>query len=262
MSSRGTFNVDRDIFKHPLLEEGMPYSRREAWIWLIAEASYKPRRVLIAGKMHDVQRGELVVSTRYLATAWRWNHSAVRRFLDALKATQQRHTSDTANDTADGPMIDTQSGTGITRITICNYDRYQPNSKLTDTPSGAAKDAPTDTSHFSNTAENRHKSKEQITERKIRGAEAPPDFSVSTAPKQLAFEGNTIRLSQQHFDKWRESFRGIEDLRAELQVADDYYTDNPPRDGKWFIPVSRWLAKASREAVVRKEQANYGVTWQ
>lgn len=54
----------------------------------------------------------------------------------------------------------------------------------------------------------------------------------------------------------------LPDLRAELQAADDYYTENPPRDGKWFFPVSRWLAKANADATTRKEQANYGVTWQ
>lgn len=95
-------------------------------------------------------------------------------------------------------------------------------------------------------------------------AAEPPIFAPPerTAGKAYAFEGETIRLSKQHFDKWRESFRAIPDLRAELQAADDYYTENPPRDGKWFFPVSRWLAKANAEASERREQRNYGVTWQ
>jgi hypothetical protein len=95
-------------------------------------------------------------------------------------------------------------------------------------------------------------------------AAEPPIFSAPerAAGKAYAFEGETIRLSKQHYDKWRESFRAIPDLRAELQAADDYYTENPPRDGKWFFPVSRWLAKANADASERKEQRNYGVTWQ
>jgi hypothetical protein len=35
---------------------------------------------------------------------------------------------------------------------------------------------------------------------------------------------------------------------AELQKADDYYAETPPKDGKWFFPVSRWLARAHNEA--------------
>jgi hypothetical protein len=165
-------------------------------------------------------------------------------------------------------MIGTQAGTGITLKTIRNYNKFQPEAKQPGTPSGTQDGTPSGSSHFGNTAENRHKDKEQITNRKIGGASAPavepPIFLAPERPadKAYAFEGETIRLSKQHFDKWRESFRAIPDLRAELQAADDYYTENPPRDGKWFFPVSRWLAKANAEATTRKEQANYGVTWQ
>lgn len=268
MSSRGTFSVDRDIFRHRLFDDGAPFSRLEAWLWLIAEAAYKPRSVRIAGKTYDLERGQLAVSTRYLAEAWRWKHGAVRRFLDALRQAQDRHTTGTENDTPDGPMIGTHSGTGITILTICNYDKYQPDAKRTGTPSDTRSDEQSGTSHFGNTPENRHKGKEQITERKIGGASAPadelPNFVAPERPagKSYVFEGNTVRLTKDSFDKWRASYKAIPDLRAELQAADDYYTENPPRDGKWFFPVSRWLAKANADAVERKEQANYGVTWQ
>lgn len=268
MSSRGTFSVDRDIFRHQLFDDGAPFSRREAWLWLIAEAAYKPRSVRIVGKTYDLERGQLAVSTRYLAEVWRWSHAAVRRFLEALRAAQDRHTSGTETGTPDGPMIGTHGGTGITIITISNYNKFQPEAKQPGTPSGTQDGTPSGSSHFGNTPENRHKDKEQITNRKIGGASAPavepPIFVAPERPagKAYAFEGETIRLSKQHFDKWRESFRAIPDLRAELQAADDYYTENPPRDGKWFFPVSRWLAKANADATTRKEQANYGVTWQ
>jgi hypothetical protein len=57
-----------------------------------------------------------------------------------------------------------------------------------------------------------------------------------------AFEGTTIKLTEHGLRRWQIAYPGIPDLRAELQKADDYYTENPPKDGKWFFPVSRWLA--------------------
>ncbi|MBN8978030.1 MAG: YdaU family protein [Rhizobiales bacterium] len=107
-----------------------------------------------------------------------------------------------------------------------------------------------------------------LRKKKEGGASAPadelPNFVAPERPagKSYVFEGNTVRLTKDSLDKWRASYKAIPDLRAELQAADDYYTENPPRDGKWFFPVSRWLAKANADAVERKEQANYGVTWQ
>jgi hypothetical protein len=46
MSERGTFAMDRGWFDHPSFADE-PYTERESWAWLIAEAAYRPhcRRV-------------------------------------------------------------------------------------------------------------------------------------------------------------------------------------------------------------------------
>jgi hypothetical protein len=40
---RGAFWVSRGVFDHPLFR-GEPFTQREAWLWLIAEAAWKPGR--------------------------------------------------------------------------------------------------------------------------------------------------------------------------------------------------------------------------
>lgn len=94
-------------------------------------------------------------------------------------------------------------------------------------------------------------------EKKEGGAEAPTPL--------YAFSGKTIRLNQVDYDRWREAYYAIEDFDAELQAADDYYTANPPKDGKWFFPVSNWLKKEHAKALERRKQAKkaseYGDTW-
>jgi hypothetical protein len=87
-----------------------PLSRREAWIWLISAAVWKARAVFVDGKRVELGRGQLAHSVRFLADQWHWPKSNVSRFLEALKTET---------------MIETQSGTGITIITVCKYDEYQ-----------------------------------------------------------------------------------------------------------------------------------------
>jgi hypothetical protein len=110
MSERGVFAVDRGIWDHPLLNSREPFTRREAWLWLISEASWKPRRRRVGSSSVEIGRGEIAHSIRFIAEAWGWPKSNVARFLDALK-------TDT--------MIETRTDHGVTVITICKYDEYQ-----------------------------------------------------------------------------------------------------------------------------------------
>jgi hypothetical protein len=63
------------------------------------------------------------------------------------------------------------------------------------------------------------------------------------APTEYAFAGDVIRIDQSQADQWRSSFPSI-NLVAELQAADAYYRENPPKGGKWFFPVANWLKRA------------------
>jgi len=110
MSERGVFAIDRGVWDHPMLKSREPFSRREAWMWLISEAAWKPRVVMIEGRRIALERGQLVHSIRFMAEKWCWPKSNVARFLEALKTET---------------MIGTESGTGITVITISKYNEYQ-----------------------------------------------------------------------------------------------------------------------------------------
>lgn len=109
MSERGVFAVDRGIWDHPMFADE-PFTEREAWSWLIGEASFKARLRNIGGKVVQLERGQLAASVRFMAERWKWSKSRVDRFLKRLKTET---------------MIGTDSGTGMLVITVCNYDRYQ-----------------------------------------------------------------------------------------------------------------------------------------
>lgn len=109
MSERGVFAVDRGIWDHPMFADE-PFTEREAWSWLIGEASFKARTRNVGGKVVKLERGQLAASVRFIAERWKWSKSRVDRFLKRLKIET---------------MIGTDSGTGLLVITICNYDKYQ-----------------------------------------------------------------------------------------------------------------------------------------
>ncbi|MCC7047183.1 MAG: hypothetical protein IT562_10760 [Alphaproteobacteria bacterium] len=110
MSERGVFAVDRGIWEHDLLLEDAPFSRREAWLWIISEAAWRPHRRRVMGRTFDLERGQLVASLRFIASKWRWSEPRVRRFLAALISEQ---------------MVDAKTDAGVTVLTVCKYVHYQ-----------------------------------------------------------------------------------------------------------------------------------------
>ena len=113
----GTVNIARAIFDHPGFADE-PKTEREAFIWLVMEASWKPRDKRVGTIVAHTERGQLAASVRFLAGAWKWTAAKVQRYLKRLEKRE---------------MIRTQADTGLTIITICNYDEYQSGGKPADT---------------------------------------------------------------------------------------------------------------------------------
>lgn len=113
----GTVNIARSIFDHAVFADE-PKTEREAWIWLIMEASWKPRTRRVGAVVVETQRGQLAASVRFLASAWKWTAPKVQRYLKRLEKME---------------MIRVQADTGVSVITVCNYDEYQPGGQASDT---------------------------------------------------------------------------------------------------------------------------------
>jgi hypothetical protein len=217
--SVGVFAVHRGVFDHPIFAPE-PYTEREAWIWMLSAAAWKDTRVRVGTTVYDLKRGELVFATRFLAERWKWNHSRVVRFLKKLKTET---------------MVNTLATRDATHITICKYEEYQFG--------GNADETPTETQTETETKRQRNKEEEDnnLRTNNSRSADALPDKVVPM--RRYAFEGRIVRLEQSDLNRWKQTYQAIPDIVAVLQTADDYYSENPPKDGKWFFPVSRWLQK-------------------
>jgi hypothetical protein len=127
-SVTGHINVARSIFDHPMFDDGRPYSPREAWLWLISNAAWRPMQVMVRNgrsqQLLSLERGQLSYSRSFMQKAWCWtSDKTVRTFLARLKK--------------EG-MVDLQTGQLQTIITICNYGVFQHGGTLTGPSNGQA----------------------------------------------------------------------------------------------------------------------------
>lgn len=106
---RGYIKLERDAIEHPVFARAA-FSEFQAWVWLLAEANWCLKKRRLGRYIVDLTRGEVAASVRFLAEKWLWDRSKVERFLKRLKTEE---------------MIETRLATGISIITICNYDKYQ-----------------------------------------------------------------------------------------------------------------------------------------
>ena len=109
MSSIGFVSLHRGLWDSPDFRDE-PFSQREAFIWLIAQAAFKPREVRVGSHTAKLERGQCAFSLRFLADKWQWSVKRVRTFLKRGKERAQ---------------IGHTAGTHFTIITICNYDKFQ-----------------------------------------------------------------------------------------------------------------------------------------
>jgi hypothetical protein len=112
--TKGYVLIARGLLKHPRFKPRGPLTQFEAWYWLIESAAYAPHDVTITSGRNrlavHLEPGQLTYSIRYLAKAWQWSDKRVQRFLSALQLDQS---------------VTTQTTTGQTVITLCNWAKYQ-----------------------------------------------------------------------------------------------------------------------------------------
>jgi len=103
--------LSRKLLSNELWRERRVFSKAEAWIDILFTVRYsqEPERVNIGYQKFICHRGESLKSTETWAMRWGWSKSKVVRFFGMLKKRN---------------MIETQSETVTTRLTVCNYKLY------------------------------------------------------------------------------------------------------------------------------------------
>ena len=107
----GWIKLYRQSLDHWLYKTNKPKTRREAWEDMLMIVNYEPKKVLIRGQLYECGKGQSLLSLESWAEKFNWSKQQVRTFFELLK-----------NDA----MINIEGLQYTTRITICNYELYQP----------------------------------------------------------------------------------------------------------------------------------------
>lgn len=232
----GTVNISRSIW-HDAAFKAEPFTEREAFIWIIMEASYKSREKRVGNLTVNLERGQLATSVRFMCEAWDWSKSRVDRFLKRLEKRD---------------MIGTDSGTGVNIITVCKYDDYQNAIRGSGTPKSEKRDT-------SGTAPGQQRDKPNkglIPDARIDDddcARADQTFrervlvAAGHNASGLTADGKVVgnRAEWAEFEKARSDLHlSAEDVLAVVRETANQKRDGPPGSLKYFIPSMRKFAGA------------------
>ena len=103
----GWVKIERSIQEHWIYQDEWKFHK---WMDLLLLVNYQEAKVEISGTLFICKKGETLRSLLTLSNRWKCSRSKVRRFLKLLEKDQ---------------MIVTKDERKTTRITICNYERYQ-----------------------------------------------------------------------------------------------------------------------------------------
>lgn len=110
----GWFVVKRGTLAKDLFAPKGPFSKFEAWVWMVESAAYQETTITRGKTTITVPRGNLHHSIRFMAGKWRWSEKAVRTFISALES--------------EGAVekVGARSGARLgAQLRLCNYDKYQ-----------------------------------------------------------------------------------------------------------------------------------------
>lgn len=249
MSERGVFAIDRGVWDHDYLADPQPFSRREAWIWLLSEAAWKPHRRRIMGRQIELARGQLAASYRFMASKWRWSEARVRRFVSGLISEA---------------MVDAKADAGLTVITICNYNKYQRVSLPDDAMPESDVDAGA-TQERRKVEDKEYKELDGGGEARGQGLVSPEAWSISDELAVIAghsadpkghppgWHGAPMRVQAWLNEGW-----GREIILIGAKAAMARKRDGPPHSVNYFEPaIARALADQSKPVPTASPRPNH-----
>lgn len=230
--ANGYYQMARGWMYHPCFKGEKVFSHREAWIWMIEQATWSPegRNVNILEKPHRLSRGQLSHSVRFMRDAWGWKKGAVETFLKKLKTWD---------------MIRTDNRAGQLIITICNYDIYQ--APTDSKPDSQSDKNPTGSGQTSDKKEEREERKERKESNNLLGNVSRP----------------TKILKGMSFSNWIEFLKRT-DPEIDPQACPDVLADEADKIGlghiyskEWPKFHDYWIAQSGQRAV----KADWIATW-
>lgn len=169
MSSVGYVRLYRSLLGHPAFRND---GEAMAFAWMVVRAQWQHTRVRYKERAIELRRGQLAISTRDMAMAMDRDKAWIERLWKRLK-------SET--------MIETACETGVTVVTILNYDVFQGDQDTGETAGKAPKKTPA--RQAQDTEQGREKGKKKSLS-PSRATPLPEDFTPDlTEPARKTVDG-------------------------------------------------------------------------
>jgi len=129
MKNSGYIPLWRKLRDNFLWAERRKFSKAEAWIDILfsAQHSETPREVVLGMKVLLCYYAQTLTSTKSWAERWGWSQTTVRRFFKML---------------AERNMVEVKNEGKTTRLTVCNYGKYDIRRRATgEDPAGSRRAA-------------------------------------------------------------------------------------------------------------------------
>lgn len=221
---QGFIKLSRKFFNHFLWCEPRELSRAEAWLDLIYSARIDAGKQIIQGRVIELDRGELLISVRYLATRWKWGEKKIRIFLKLLENER---------------MVAHRKTQGFTILTLCKYDHYNKSGQTEDTPKGTEGAQQWHTEGTEGAQNKRKKEEKELKNDKKELEERTQEFKDDVFSFEISYPSNMLT---KFFDYWSELNKSQTKMRFELEKtwelpkrlktwADREKTDKPKSQG-------------------------------
>jgi hypothetical protein len=204
----GWIKLHRSFLEHWLCDEYRPLTKREAWETMLFTVNYEDKKSLIKGQLYTCERGQSLLSLQNWAEKFTWSIQNVRSFFKLLESDS---------------MIILEGLQYTTRLTICNYDKYQDNQQTDNTP-------PTDEQQTANRPPTTTKeSKEDKEIKNKESVDKSTSLKILIKDRELIFYNQIAEfkdtypkeLLRKFFDYWREKSKSGKKMRFEIEPTWD-----------------------------------------
>ena len=191
MSQQGWIKLHRQI-QDSFLWQDKPFNRKDAWIDLLLLANHEDKTILFNGQVMVIKRGQFLTSIRKLADRWGWSRDRTLKFFKLLESEQ---------------MVDRDSDSNRTLLTIVNYDNFQGE---TDSDKDSDKDSNKDSERTLTRTVNGHRQGQwHATNKNVKNEKN--DKNVKNEKK------NNIRVYFPDDKALNDAFKDFVDMRKKLK---------------------------------------------
>jgi len=236
---QGWISLNRELMEHWLWQK-KPFSYGQAWVHILLSCNHSDTKVLIEKELIKCNRGQSVKSIKTWSNDFGWSTQKTKTFFNLLKS---------------DAMINTEGLRKTTRLTVCNYNRYQDNQPADNSQNNqqlTSKQPATNSQLTTNNNDNNENTVNNENKKDVQKKSKPSKHKHGQYKHVLLTEDEYQRLS----DEW-----GIEVLLHEIKNMDEGIEMKGYKYKNHNLALRKWHKNEhgkNTETVEEEYQRKYG----